>query len=39
MLGIDGCWVGAFDEEEVKKILNVKEDERPIAILPLGYKK
>ena len=39
MLGIDGCWVGAFNEEEVKEILNVKEEERPIAILPLGYKK
>lgn len=37
MLGIDGCWVGAFNEEEVKEILNAKEDERPIAILPLGY--
>ncbi len=39
MLGIDGCWVGAFNEEEVKEILNAKKDERPIAILPLGYKK
>ena len=38
MLGIDGCWVGAFNEEKVKGILNAKEDERPIAILPLGYK-
>ena len=38
MLGIDGCWVGTFDEAEVKEILNAKEDERPIAILPLGYK-
>jgi len=39
MLGIDGCWVGAFNEEKVKEILKAKEDERPIAILPLGYKK
>lgn len=39
MLGIDGCWVGAFDEEEVREILKAKEDEKPIAILPLGYEK
>lgn len=39
MLVIDGCWVGAFDEEKVKEILNAKEDQRPIAILPLGYSK
>jgi nitroreductase len=39
MLGIDACWVGAFDEAAVKEVLNSKEDERPIAILPLGYKK
>lgn len=39
MLGIDACWVGAFDEEKVKEILNAKQDERPIAILPLGYGK
>jgi len=39
MLGIDACWIGAFEEERVKKILGTKSKERPIAILPLGYKK
>lgn len=39
MLGIDSCWVGAFNEEEVKEILRMRDDERPIAILPFGYKK
>jgi len=37
ILGIDSCWVGAFDEEKVKEILNAKQEEQPIAILPLGY--
>lgn len=37
ILDISACWVGAFDEEKVKEILNVKKDWRPIAILPLGY--
>lgn len=35
-LGLASCWVGAFDEKEVKKILGVK-DLKPIAILPVGY--
>ncbi|MFH0854509.1 MAG: nitroreductase family protein [bacterium] len=37
--GIDSCWVGAFNESEIKKILKLRGDEQPIAILPLGYKK
>lgn len=36
-LGLSACWVGAFDEEEVKKILKVSSDRHPIAILPIGY--
>lgn len=34
-LGLASCWVGAFDEKEIKKILNT--DLLPIAILPIGY--
>ena len=37
--GIDACWVGAFDEEEVRKVLGVPKDEKPIAILPIGHKR
>lgn len=36
-LGLSGCWVGAFDEEEVKNILNLDDEKRPVAILPIGY--
>lgn len=39
MLGMDACWVGAFDEDEVREILGAQKDEKPIAILPIGYKK
>jgi len=35
-LGLATCWIGAFDEEEVKRILKVK-NLRPIALLPIGY--
>lgn len=37
MLGLSCCWVGAFEENRVKDILGIKEDWRPIALLPLGY--
>lgn len=36
-LGLSSCWVGAFDEEEVKFILELPEHIRPLAILPVGY--
>jgi len=35
--GLGACWVGAFDDETVKKVLGVKEDWQPIVILPIGY--
>lgn len=38
-LGLSICWVGAFDEEEVKQILGLKPEQRPLAILPIGYEK
>jgi len=31
------CWVGAFDEEKISEILNLKEGEKPIVILPVGF--
>jgi nitroreductase len=36
-LGLGTCWVGAFDEEEVSKILNLPKNLRPVAIIPVGY--
>lgn len=38
-LRIDSCWVGAFNDSEIKKIFKLKGDEQPIAILPFGYRK
>jgi nitroreductase len=35
-LGLGTCWVGAFDEAEVAKILGVPEGIRPVAMLPVG---
>ena len=36
-LGLGTCWVGAFNEEEARKILEIPEGVRPVAIIPVGY--
>lgn len=36
-LGLGSCWIGAFNEKEVKRILNTNL--RPIALIPVGYEK
>jgi nitroreductase len=35
-LGYGTCWIGAFNEEEVKKIVKVPENLAVIALLPIG---
>ena len=35
--GLGTCWVGAFDEKGVSKILNLPKNLRPIVIIPVGY--
>jgi len=36
-LGLGSCWVGAFDEGKVKRVLNMTEDVVPQAIITIGY--
>ena len=36
-LGIGSCWVGYFDPVKVHTALGISEDEKIIALLPLGY--
>jgi len=36
-LGLGSCWVGAFDEKEVLRILGNPEGLIPVAIIPIGY--
>ncbi len=36
-LGLGTCWIGAFNEEKVKKILDIPEEVRVIELMPLGY--
>ena len=36
-LGLATCWIGAFDQQEVKRILEIPEKYKVVALLPLGY--
>ena len=36
-LGLGTCWLGAFYEDKVKKILNIPDEIRVVAMTPLGY--
>jgi len=36
-LGLGSCWVGAFNEEEVRKVIKAPREIRPVAIIPIGY--
>ena len=35
--GLGTCWIGAFYEEEVKKVLSIPPEIRVVALLPMGY--
>lgn len=35
-LGYSTCWVGAYDDKEVARAIEVPESVRPLAIIPLG---
>lgn len=36
-LGLGSCWIGAFKEDEVKKVVNAPAEMRPVALIPVGY--
>lgn len=36
-LGLGTCWVGSFNEEEVKELLKIPEEYKVIALLAIGY--
>jgi len=35
--GLGTCWIGSFDEADVKKVLGIPENLRVVALLPIGY--
>ncbi len=36
-LGLGTCWIGSFDEEKIKILLNIPEHIRVVTMTPLGY--
>ena len=37
--GLGTCWIGAFDESQVKEILGIPPQIRVVGLLPIGYPK
>ncbi|MBA7485532.1 MAG: nitroreductase [Firmicutes bacterium] len=35
--GLGSCWIGAFSQAEVKRILNIPKQYMVVALLPIGY--
>lgn len=35
-LGYGTCWIGAFDEDSVKEILNIPDENEVVALTPIG---
>jgi len=35
--GLGSCWIGAFDEKAVGKVIGVPENVRVVALTPIGY--
>jgi len=35
--GLGTCWIGAFDEREVKRLLNIPPSLKVVAMTPLGF--
>lgn len=36
-LGLGTCWIGAFDQEKVKKILHIPDNVKVVCLMTLGY--
>lgn len=36
-LGLGTCWMGAFEEGEIRRIINAPSEMRPVALIPVGY--
>jgi nitroreductase len=35
--GLGTCWIGAFNEQQVKRLLEIPPQVKPVAMTPLGY--
>ena len=35
--GLGTCWIGAFSQQEAKNILNISDDNKIVAMMPVGF--
>jgi len=35
--GLGTCWIGAFNQDKVKKLLDIPDEIRVVVLLPIGY--
>jgi len=35
--GLGTCWIGLFDNESIKKLLQIPKDVNVVALIPIGY--
>jgi nitroreductase len=36
-LGVGSCWIGAFSEDKVRRLLEIPDKYHVVAIIPFGY--
>ncbi len=36
-IGLAACWVGAFEDEQLRRHLKIPDDVIPVAVIPVGY--
>lgn len=36
-LGLGSCWMGGFDEQKLAGVLQLPNNKRPLAMVPVGY--
>ncbi len=36
-LGLGTCWIGSFEDDEVKKILSIPQKLKPVALISVGF--
>lgn len=36
-LGLGTCWIGAFNEDDVKRVLKIPQEKKVVALLTVGY--
>ena len=36
-MGLGGCWIGHFNDDKCRSLLNIPSRLRPVALVPIGH--